>query len=303
MTDPEPWFQVPRWLVDEADLTATELMVVIALLRHDGPGGSIHPGYTRIARCARITRRAAINTIAALEKRGIVEIVRTPHRSNTYRLSLGSARKVVNEVHQGSEPSSPVVVTPVHPSGEPSSPGLVNVVHQSGEPGSPELVNVVHQGSERSSPKVVNEVHPKEIHRKRHIEGEGAANAHTAATDTLDTPPPRRCPAHLDHPNPPRCGPCADARRAHDAWTKDRDTRAAALAEAAAEREAAEREAAIARQQDEIAACTRCDDRGIELHRLVVCNHKEPAHTRNGIEAAKAAFAAAITQKDDDDQP
>lgn len=30
--------------------------------------------------------------------------------------------------------------------------------------------------------------------------------------------PPSRCPSHVNHPNPPKCGACADARRAHQAW-------------------------------------------------------------------------------------
>jgi len=30
--------------------------------------------------------------------------------------------------------------------------------------------------------------------------------------------PPNRCPEHLNDWKPPNCGPCADARRAHEAW-------------------------------------------------------------------------------------
>lgn len=39
--------------------------------------------------------------------------------------------------------------------------------------------------------------------------------------------PPPRCPKHLDDPDPPPCGPCADARRTHDRWERaDADRRA-----------------------------------------------------------------------------
>lgn len=37
--------------------------------------------------------------------------------------------------------------------------------------------------------------------------------------------PPRRCPRHLEHPDPPACGSCADARRAHDRWTVEQGER------------------------------------------------------------------------------
>ena len=34
--------------------------------------------------------------------------------------------------------------------------------------------------------------------------------------------PPSKCPAHIRDPSPPPCGACADARRTHDAWKRDR---------------------------------------------------------------------------------
>jgi hypothetical protein len=44
--------------------------------------------------------------------------------------------------------------------------------------------------------------------------------------------PPSRCLQHLDHPNPPRCGQCADARRAREAWDASATDRVARQAEA-----------------------------------------------------------------------
>lgn len=35
--------------------------------------------------------------------------------------------------------------------------------------------------------------------------------------------PPHRCPEHLDDPYPPPCGKCAEARRAHERWERERD--------------------------------------------------------------------------------
>lgn len=40
--------------------------------------------------------------------------------------------------------------------------------------------------------------------------------------------PPPKCPQHIDDPDPPPCGPCADARRAHAAWEAERAARIAA---------------------------------------------------------------------------
>jgi hypothetical protein len=37
--------------------------------------------------------------------------------------------------------------------------------------------------------------------------------------------PPTKCPKHANDPDPPPCGPCANARRAHDRWEADRNTR------------------------------------------------------------------------------
>lgn len=38
--------------------------------------------------------------------------------------------------------------------------------------------------------------------------------------------PPRACGKHLTDPNPPNCGACADARRAHEAWYAERNANA-----------------------------------------------------------------------------
>lgn len=40
--------------------------------------------------------------------------------------------------------------------------------------------------------------------------------------------PPRQCLKHIDDSDPPPCGPCADARRAHSRWEAERAARIAA---------------------------------------------------------------------------
>ncbi len=37
--------------------------------------------------------------------------------------------------------------------------------------------------------------------------------------------PPQRCPEHINTRKPPPCGNCADARRHHDHWSKERNER------------------------------------------------------------------------------
>jgi hypothetical protein len=44
--------------------------------------------------------------------------------------------------------------------------------------------------------------------------GSSRSSTHARARER----PPPQCPEHLDNPNPPDCGRCADARRARDRW-------------------------------------------------------------------------------------
>jgi hypothetical protein len=57
---------------------------------------------------------------------------------------------------------------------------------------------------------------------------EGSGEEGTRATAEPSPEPPPRCPKHLDDPAPPPCGPCGDARRAHERWERDNAARLAA---------------------------------------------------------------------------
>lgn len=50
--------------------------------------------------------------------------------------------------------------------------------------------------------------------------------ADPAALHRAAAEPPRRCPEHEADPEPPPCGPCADARHRHDQWQADQAERA-----------------------------------------------------------------------------
>jgi len=58
--------------------------------------------------------------------------------------------------------------------------------------------------------------------------GEGKGEEGTRATSGVRPEPPPRCPKHLDQSDPPPCGPCADARRAHEQWQAENAARIAA---------------------------------------------------------------------------
>lgn len=62
---------------------------------------------------------------------------------------------------------------------------------------------------------------------------EGKGNAREAepdlpAAEPATPEPPSKCPDHKHLTNPPNCGACADARRAHDTWETERNRRYAA---------------------------------------------------------------------------
>lgn len=78
-------------------------------------------------------------------------------------------------------------------------------------------------------------------------------------------PPPRKCPKHINEVTTVKCGPCADARRAHDAYQSRKEH---------------ERRLAAESRREAINACVACDDNGmVESHAgLVRCDHLEVAH-------------------------
>jgi hypothetical protein len=107
-------------------------------------------------------------------------------------------------------------------------------------------------------------------------------------------PPPGRCPRHLNTPNPPSCGACADARRARKDF--DADTQTAREQWAAEQREQArahQREAAELRQRA-IDACDLCDEDG--YRNGIVCDHVDRTETAR---AGRAAVTAAIKGRTD----
>lgn len=108
-------------------------------------------------------------------------------------------------------------------------------------------------------------------------------------TPAREQAPPPRCQKHLDNPDPPPCGPCADARRTRDAWDREQATAAAA-----AQSEAARHRAGAARA--EIEACDQCGPDG-RLPGGLLCHH-DPANPDRARRGAAIAAAAIRRPKD-----
>ncbi len=101
--------------------------------------------------------------------------------------------------------------------------------------------------------------------------------------ERASSPPPPKCPKHVDVDRPPNCGACADTRRRREAWDADQARRAAAARSEQARAAAAARSAAIA-------ACGLCDAEGYAGGR--VCDHDPDTddRARRGIAAVREAL-------------
>lgn len=73
--------------------------------------------------------------------------------------------------------------------------------------------------------------------------------------------PSQKCSRHVDVLNPPDCGGCAAARRAHEAWTRQ---------------QSADEVAQHRQRRDNIAACSLCDENGIRDYGSTAgrCDHE-----------------------------
>lgn len=95
--------------------------------------------------------------------------------------------------------------------------------------------------------------------------------------------PPTRCPQHLQDPNPPNCGPCADTRRGHEQWQRDQAQTAAHQRQTQARARA--QTAALA-----IANCPLCDTAGYINGRACPHDPTLAARATNGAALARAVL-------------
>lgn len=116
------------------------------------------------------------------------------------------------------------------------------------------------------------------------VSGSGQASTAPNSRASPPTPePPRTCPNHETHPDPPPCGRCREARLTHDAWQRHR------IGASSAARSTTAHQRATANAQA-IAACDLCDHAGYRNSRT--CNHDptQDQRTRTGAATARAAI-------------
>lgn len=115
------------------------------------------------------------------------------------------------------------------------------------------------------------------------VSGSVSGSGQAAPSARAGPEPPRRCPTHIDTPDPPPCGACADARHHHDRWQQQQTAAAAQQRQ----RQAADRAATAAAA---IAACGLCDESGYRDGQ--VCHHdpRAPDRARNGAARVRAAI-------------
>ncbi len=96
------------------ELSAAEKLVMLYLLERANKDGVCWPSLNTIARDTGLTRRGVIGILRRLRDAGYITWEQVG-QTNTYRVAVD---RLVNLVHQGSEPGSPEVVNQISPGSE-----------------------------------------------------------------------------------------------------------------------------------------------------------------------------------------
>lgn len=110
------------------------------------------------------------------------------------------AHQAINRPSQPKHPAPPMALG----SADPADSNHCDICAKPG-PGS-------LNGSSPNPHAALTEPSPQEGKGKEGRGGDARAGA------SVRVPPPPRCPKHIDNPDPPDCGRCADARRARNRW-------------------------------------------------------------------------------------
>lgn len=79
------------------------------------------------------------------------------------------------------------------------------------------------QSYPQSSPRAILDEGNARARPGKGREGKGEEGTRDERANTQEPLP--RCEKHRDNPDPPPCGPCGDARKAHGRWSAERNTR------------------------------------------------------------------------------
>lgn len=139
---------------------------------------------------------------------------------------------------------------------------------------------VGHHGLKEGYASNADPASPAEVLRSGAAKPEGTTASHSANVHTNGSAPagnyspeprgtgapPLRCKKHLNDADPPQCGPCGDARKAHQRWESEQLITAKRVASERAHAGAAATAAAIA-------ACDMCDHAGYRPGAVIPCDH------------------------------
>lgn len=108
------------WAVEQ-ELPAMQKIVLLMLAnRTNHDTGLCFPSHDRLAKECGMDKRSVINQIAKLESAGLLKVIRSTNKPNSYILNLGSER------NSPSERDSPLGVKEIHLDSERDSPEPVN---------------------------------------------------------------------------------------------------------------------------------------------------------------------------------
>lgn len=109
MSGAEGWSAVPNWVVQDSDLSAYELLTLLALMSHQNASGECWPSLARLAQEARCTKPTVLNALNGLRDKGFVTWQKRSFEdgsqaTNFYRVQLTPP---VNELDRGGKAALP----------------------------------------------------------------------------------------------------------------------------------------------------------------------------------------------------
>jgi hypothetical protein len=119
---------LPNSFIEDDNLTGAEKLVMLSLYRfYNTEQQRAWPSIAKIAACARMTPRWAIETLKALEQKGYIRAEKGAGKTTRYELITHELSSPVNTVHPCTDFTSPVNSVHIDPCTDFTSP--VNSVH------------------------------------------------------------------------------------------------------------------------------------------------------------------------------
>jgi hypothetical protein len=245
--------------------TDTDEFILRSWIKHDGlwriPNMAVSMANARADLASRVLRAVIVHEVSKL-------------KSREPELSGWARDTVVNMLSQTS--MDPANLPPYTP----PNPGTNPTVNPNGNPPSNPAAN--GYANPTVNPPANPGATPAPAPAPTSTPKEGGYVSSPTHQSTPTDPPPLKCSRHINDPNPPNCGACADARRARLQWEANSEL------ERAADELEQRRQGAEARQRA-IGDCELCDEDGYRSG--IVCDHVDRTQTAaNGMAAVQAAL-------------